>query len=404
MRIVCINRFFWPDHSATSQLLADLAFHLAAQGDVVMVITGRQRYNDALAALVPLELKDNVQIVRVWSTRFGRTWLVGRLLDYLSFYVSAFWALLWHTKSGDVVVSKTDPPMIGVLAAVLACVRPIRRINWLQDVFPEVAQVARIQLSRGMSGSIVRWIRDWSLRSAINVVPGNRMAALLELRGIATVMVLPNWADGASILPLPVSGHPLRKEWGLQGKFVIGYSGNLGRVHDTAAIVAAADVLRDNQEIVFLFVGGGNQSELLKAEAERRRLSNIIFRAYQPREMLGLSLTLPDVHLVSLRPEFEGLVVPSKFYGIAAAGRPCIFIGDSDGEIARLLFEGDCGLTVPDSDGAALAQAIVKLRADQVRCNQMGADARKLFEAEFDMPLALARWRALLKQTVSENR
>ena len=113
--------------------------------------------------------------------------------------------------------------------------------------------------------------------------------------------------------------------------------------------------------------------------------------------MLGQTLTLPDVHLVSLRPEFEGLAVPSKFYGIAAAGRASVFIGDGDGEIARLLREGDCGLTVPDGDGAALAEAILALRSDRARGEAMGAAARRLFDAQFDMPLALARWQAVLR-------
>ena len=136
---------------------------------------------------------------------------------------------------------------------------------------------------------------------------------------------------------------------------------------------------------------------------QARRLTNVVFQPYQPRDMLGQSLTLPDVHLVSLRAEFEGFVVPSKFYGIAAAGRPCVFIGDADGEIARLLGEGECGLTVPDGDGAALAAAILELRNDPARAQAMGAAARRMFEARFDMPVALARWDAVLAEAAGAS-
>lgn len=401
MRVLCVNRYFWPDHSATSQLLSDLAFQLAARGVAVTVITSRQHYDDAAASLPPHQVERGVRVLRVWSTRFGRAGLVGRALDYLSFYVSVFWALLWLTRAGDVVLSKTDPPMVGVVAAVVARVRRLHRVNWLQDIFPEVAQAAGLTVAQGRLGRLAQGLRDWSLRGARNVVLGERMAAVLRARGIGAVSVIANWADGSAIRSLPAADNPLRAQWGLAGKFVVGYSGNLGRVHDASAIVAAAELLREHPGVIFLIVGSGNRSETLRAEVARRGLDNVVFQAYQPRELLGQSLTVPDLHLVSLSPAFEGLVVPSKFYGIAAAGRACVFIGDDDGEIARLLREGECGLTVAEGDGAALAAAILALHADPARCDAMGAGARRLFKARFDMPVALARWEAVLRQAAT---
>lgn len=398
MRIVCVNRFFWPDHSATSQLLSDLAFHLTAQRCAVKVITSRQRYDDAIAILAPRECERGVEVVRVWSTRFGRAGLFGRALDYLSFYLSAFVALLFCVRAGDVVLSKTDPPMLGVLAALLARVRRIHRVNWLQDVFPEVAQAAGLRVARGAVGRIVCSVRDWSLRGATNVVLGERMKSLLQARGVSSLVVLPNWADGAAIRPLPVANNPLRVDWDLAGRFVVGYSGNLGRVHDSSAIIDAADRLRNDSSVMFLFIGGGKASDALRRAVSLQGLTNVVFRPYQPRATLAHSLSLPDVHLVSLRAEFEGMVVPSKVYGVMAAGRPCIFIGDEDGEVARMLREGECGRAVPAADGAALAAAIITLRDDPALCQGMGEAARRMFDARFDLPVALARWDQVLAQ------
>jgi len=400
LRVVCVNRFFWPDHSATSQLLADLAFHLAARGGAVTVITSRQRYDDATAALAPREHERGVRIVRVWSTRFGRAGLFGRALDYLSFYLSAFVALLFCVRAGDVVLSKTDPPMLGVLAAVLARVRRIHRVSWLQDVFPEVAQAAGLRAARGTVGRIVCSVRDWSLQGATNVVLGEWMKSLLQARGVSSLVVLPNWADGAAIWPLLAADNPLRADWGLAGRFVVGYSGNLGRVHDSSAIIDAAHRLRNDSSVVFLFIGGGKESDALRRAVSLQRLPNVVFRPYQPREALAHSLSLPDVHLVSLRAEFEGMVVPSKVYGVMAAGRPCIFIGDEDGEVARMLHEGECGVTVPATDGSALAAAIITLRDEPAFCRAMGEAARRTFDARFDLPVALARWDQVLAQAV----
>jgi len=135
----------------------------------------------------------------------------------------------------------------------------------------------------------------------------------------------------------------LRREWGLDGRFVVGYSGNLGRAHEFATFFGAAERLCGRQDVVFLFIAAGAQREQVDEEVGRRGLGNVLFKPYQPWERLHESLSAADVHLVSLNAALEGLIVPSKFYGIAAAGRPTLFVGNTDGEIARLLREGDCG-------------------------------------------------------------
>jgi glycosyltransferase involved in cell wall biosynthesis len=150
--------------------------------------------------------------------------------------------------------------------------------------------------------------------------------------------------------------------------------------------------------VIWLFIGGGALLESLKIEVARCGLTSVHFKPYQPRGLLAQSLSIADVHLVSLRPELEGLIVPSKFYGIAAAGRPTIFVGDRNGEISRILAKTGGGLSVEEGDGHALAEAIVALAADPARCTAMGRAARRSFESEFDRPHALARWQALLHE------
>ena len=123
MKVVFLNRFFYPDHSATSQLLTDLGFYLAKSGRTVFVITGRQVYDDPAVALPARATVHGVQILRVWTSRFGRGRLLGRAMDYGTFYLSALWCLLKVVRVGDVVVAKTDPPLISVFAAIASKVR-----------------------------------------------------------------------------------------------------------------------------------------------------------------------------------------------------------------------------------------------------------------------------------------
>ena len=189
-----------------------------------------------------------------------------------------------------------------------------------------------------------------------------------------------------------------------------GYAGNLGRAHDIETILDAIAATQaeqtsrrrasNTQAIRWIFIGGGAQFEALKTAVARRKLDNVEFRGYQPRERLAESLSVADVHLVSLRPELEGLIVPSKFYGIAAAGRPTIFIGDEDGEIPRLLKKHECGVPVPQGDAAGLVRVLMKLAGDPPLLGKMGENARRAFDAEFSKSLAVARWDNMLRESL----
>lgn len=432
MTLIFVNRFFYPDHSATSQMLSDLAFALAAErSHAVTVVTSRQRYDAPQDALPPQETVDGVTIHRVWTSRFGRDNLALRAVDYLTFYLSAAIVVWRLARRGDVVIAKTDPPMLSVALAPITAVKRARLINWLQDLFPEVAQelgAAGGGLTRGAFRTL-RALRDASLkRAACNVAIGDRMAARLESLGVdpARIAVIPNWADGALVHPVHPRLNRLRQAWGLTDAFVVGYSGNLGRAHEVETMIAAIERVAQQSELAsvamthddkiacpegiapvatpppayravrWLFIGGGAQFERLRREVERRNLRSVSFQPYQPRERLAESLSAADVHLISLLPALEGLIVPSKYYGIAAAGRPAIFIGESDGEIARILERSETGVTVAPGDGAALADAILGLAAEPERAATAGARARALFERDFDHPHALAQWQGIL--------
>ncbi|MEQ1714887.1 MAG: glycosyltransferase family 4 protein [Hyphomicrobium sp.] len=407
--VVFMNRYFAPDHSSTSQMLSDVAFALADRGMKIAVIASRQLYDSPQTSLPAVEKLQGVSVHRVWTTRYGRANLFGRALDYATFYLSAAFWLLRHIRRGDIVVVKTDPPMLSVIVAPIAKQRGARVVNWLQDVFPEVAEVLGLgsgRLSRFAYGGM-RALRNRSLRSAdMNVVLGERMALRLQAFGVAPgrIRTIMNFADGQNLKPLAHEKNELRRSWGLGGQFVVGYSGNLGRAHEYATFLDAISAIEtansSHAPVVWLFIGAGALYEKFRAAVQERGLSSVRFEPYQPRERLSESLSAADVHLVSLRPDLEGLIVPSKFYGVAAAGRPVVFVGDLDGEIARQLARLDCGVTVREGDGKGLAQALLVLAGSPERLAIMGRNARRGFEAEFDKPIAIARWQALLEALI----
>ncbi len=404
-KVIFVNRFFFPDHSATSQILSDLAFHLAKTDCRVCVIASRQLYDDPEALLPRREVVGNVEIVRVTTTRFGRQNLAGRSIDYLSFYVTAAFALFSICHRGDYVVAKTDPPLISVICMVVARLKRAHLINWLQDLFPEVAIRLGVGLRAGIIANILTAIRDLSLRAAKrNVAIGTAMQRVVLQRGVPIdrVCVIWNWADDESLTPIERDANPLRAEWGLTGKFVVSYSGNLGRAHDVNTIVAAAELLQSESDVVFLIIGGGSQFQKMQDLVALRGVSNVVFKPYQPRSNLSASLGVADLHIVMLQENLEGLIVPSKFYGAAAAGRAIAFLGSNEGEIARAISENRCGAVFGIGDYTGLSEYIRHLSFSPQEVAGLGVNARKAIDIKYSKNCAFNSWSAMLKSLRSE--
>jgi colanic acid biosynthesis glycosyl transferase WcaI len=401
-RVIFVNRYFSPDHSATSQVLSDLTFHLAAIGHDVHAVTSRQLYDDSRAVLLESENIKGVHVHRVASTRFGRGALSGRALDYLSFYRSVRRSLREIAHAGDIVVAKTDPPLLSVALASVARQRRARLVNWLQDIYPETASILGVPLLRGPAASALATLRNRSLREAdATVVVGELMARRIkELGAVPTrVHVIANWCDDETIRPAAGTDNPLREAWHLSGKFVVGHSGNLGRAHDFETVLSAAERLRNESRIVFLMIGGGKHFEELAKAVKARRLENSFrFRPYQEHAMLPHSLGVADAHWLSLHPALEGLIVPSKFYAIAAAGKPMLMIGDSEGEIGRLIRQHRCGTIIAPGDAATLTDTLRRWSGASEAIIEMGARARRMLDTQFTRRRALDQWRRLLAE------
>jgi colanic acid biosynthesis glycosyl transferase WcaI len=403
MKLIFVNRYFDPDRSATSQVLSDLAFHLATLDHDVHVVTSRQLYGDPGAILPESETIRGVAVHRVRTSRFGRKALAGRTIDYASFHFAAADRLIRLARPNDIIIAKTDPPLVSVTAAGAARLRGARLVNWVQDLFPEVAERLGVLPQDGASAGVLRRARNIALRrAASNVAIGTRMARRLEAvtNGPGKVRTIGNWTNDDAVRPVPAAQNRLRREWALEGRFIVGYAGNLGHAHECDTLLGAAERLRDQSDIVFLFIGGGHRIDGLKAAFAARKLASLQVRPYQPQAGLDDVLSLPDVHWVSLRPELEGLIVPSKFHGICAVGRPVIMVGDTDGEIGSIVHDAGCGMAVARGDDAGLAAAILRLRNDGALRDAMGGRARRLLDDRFSRSKALRLWQDLIGELI----
>jgi glycosyltransferase involved in cell wall biosynthesis len=401
-RLLFINRYFYPDISATSQLLTELAEDLAAGGDRVTVITGNTPYFGEEGHFPAQEIHNKIRIIRVGIGRFDRSTQYGRLADYFSFSISALWAAI-RMKNQDCLVVLSDPPLLSLLAAAVQFMKPVKTICWLQDVFPDIA-IRAGRIHEGPIGRFLNRIARWSLdRMSQVVVIGRCMEDHLSRSGVSRnrIAVIPNWADGAQIKSIRRMDNEFLKIQRLEDRFVVMYSGNFGVAHEIETILALVRETRDLPKLFFCFIGEGAHKQRLVEVAEHEKWEHVRVLPYQRKETLQQSLSAGDLHLVSLRADMAGLSVPSKIYGIMAAGRPMIFIGPEESEVAALIHQAQCGFVVRPGDSKVAADAVRACYRDRNLCEQKGLAARAYFDLYGDRTRATAQFLQVIQKVAA---
>ncbi|HKQ03891.1 MAG TPA: glycosyltransferase family 4 protein [Blastocatellia bacterium] len=405
MRIIILNQFFYPDHSATSQLMTDLAESLVEKGITVTAIAGRGRY-DGGGKLAARGDYRGVRIARAWASGFGKRTVAGRLADYLSFYIGATWTLLRQPRH-DIVMALTTPPLIGLVALLVARLRRMRLVALVQDVYPDIAVALGTLNANSLLTRALDRLNRFVLRKADRVIVlsecmRRHVVSKIGPEDETRIDVIHNWADG-SIQPLGEDENPFRADHNLGDAFVIMFSGNWGRVNDFQTVLEAARLLRERRDILFLFVGNGGRAGELQSFCTRHRLDNVRTLAYQPREMLRFSLAAADVSLITLAPGLAGLSVPSKTYGIMAAARPILFVGDLSSEIASIINENGCGTVISSGESEKLARLIDAWSQDKTPLVQAGRRARMIFEKSFDRSHAVMAYIRSFEKCLSQS-
>src|SRR3954470_18059391 len=391
-RLLVLNQYYWPGIEATAQLLTDLCEALAEDAEVT-VITGMLHGNeDAPRRLV----RNGVRIVRVPSTSFERSRLVARASNYVTYLTNA----LVHGLRGrrpDVVLCMTDPPIVADIALVVAKRYRVPLVVVSQDVFPEIA-VQLKRLENPVAMRLLRSLVSLYLRRADRIVAiGDTMRRRLEEKGAPPerVRVIPNWIHTSRLEPHE-RGNWWAEKRGVKDKFVVMHSGNVGHAQDLDSLVRAATFLRDLDDVAILVIGSGARHNELVALAELLEVEQVTFLYYQARDVLPLSLSAADVHVVGLAPGLAGYVVPSRLYGILAVARPVIPVADTESETAQVVDRVGCGIVVAPGRPELLARAIRDAHDGKYDLDAMGARGREWVEQEADRSVALRRYRDLL--------
>ena len=394
-RLLVLNQYYHPGVEATAHLLTELCEALADTYDVT-VITGRLlgRESDP-----DYERVNGVEVVRVHSTAFDRSGLFRRGVNYFTYLGRALRRGLRAPARPDVVLCMTDPPMVGDIGLLVARRFRVPLVVVSQDVFPEIAvELKRLQnpVLVGVLGVLTRFY----LRRADAVVAiGDTMRERLERKGVRSqrLRVIPNWVDTQAITPQPRDNAWARSN-GLDGRFVVMHSGNIGHAQDLETLIRASTSLGDLERLSVVLIGFGARHAHHVQLAAEIGADKVSFLDYQPRELLPQSLSSADVHFVGLGKGLSGYVVPSRVYGILAAGRPIIVAADEESETARLVRRVECGVAIPPGKPDLLAAEIRKAAAGEYDLEAMGRRGREWVEAEGGREHAVERYRALLDE------
>ncbi len=391
LHLVLLNQYYPPDAAPTGWMLAGVAETLAAAGHQVTVICSRGGYAGGGGAMNPPP--SSVRIVRVGAPAFGRKSFLGKLVDYVGYYLGVAWHLAVLTPKPDRIVALTTPPYLSILARIFSCLRGGDHAHWVMDLYPDV------MVAHGMlrEGSLPHRMLARLTRTGF---AGRRCATVLclgedmreRLRSYVSestdIAVVPLWSSAAADPPPElVARLRVSRGWAPED-LVLMYSGNMGLGHRFGEFLEAA-VSPPLPGVRFSFHGDGKRRIEIEAAVRERPDAAIELHGYAPGEQLAAHLASADVHLASLEPSWDGCMVPSKLQGIFAAGRPVIFVGSRQSSIGRWVEESGGGWVVGPGDIAALHEAIREAAAPAERLRR-GNAARAFADGHFHRERNLA--------------
>ncbi|MBT8144467.1 MAG: glycosyltransferase family 4 protein [Gammaproteobacteria bacterium] len=409
LRLLILSPHYPPDLASTGQLVEELAEDLAAAGHEPIVIASRPGYADEERppySLLTTERRNGVTIHWLGIPNYGRRGLWTRLLPFAGYLFGAALRGLF-IRNVDVVFAQSTPPLLaGLLARLLSLGSRRQFVYNLQDVYPELGQALGV-LGDGPLLRATAWVERRLRRSAdvLAVISDDMRARCLDADpALANIVVQNNWADAEAVFPVAPADNAFLRQHGLRGKFVVMYSGNLGRAHDCEILPQIAAGVADLDDIELVIIGAGPGKAIVEDEVARQQLRNVTLLPYQDKSRLHESLSAADVAIVLQREPTRGLVVPSKVYGVMASGRATIAAVPADSEVADVVVNENAGIVVAPGDTDAVIAAIRQLHADRDRCRRYGRNGRAAIVERYDRTHAATAYESLFTRIATPPR
>lgn len=411
-KITFVINYFYPDLAATSQLLTELAREIEDDFDITVIAAqpGYAGESKAKSSTFEEDYLGSIKVIRISLPKVDKNSKVSRVKYILSYFMLANIALL-REKGTDVIFTISQPPILGGLIGTIGkFLKRSRHIYSIHDFNPEQA-AAVAYTNNQLVFKVAKTVDNLNCRYADHILlvgrdMGETLSKRFDGRNVPDYTVISNWTEEDQITPLPKNNPEVENflmEHNLDDKFVVMYSGNLGLYYDLENIIQIADQFREEKNIVFLFIGEGAVKAKMQEYAHERGLENVLFLPYQPKEFIRYSLNAADVHLVVNQKGIKGVSVPSKIYGVMAAGKPVLGVLEQDSEVDRLISESGCGVRVEPQDYAGIARSIEYLyQMDREQLKEMGLNGRSYLEKHLTKATSIDGYRNVLK-SISEK-
>ena len=380
-RLLILSQVYVPDPASVGQHLHDFAAEMTRRGYEVLVYCSARGYDDPANRYPSREVRDGVQIRRYALPLYDKRRMLLRVAGSAWAMMALVLMALFTPRVGCVLFS-TSPPLVGFAATLVAMIKRVPRVFWAMDLNPDQL----LAMGKLRPGSLVHRVLEWVnrfvlKRATLTIALDRFMEQRLRSGGRrpGRVIVIPPWPHERVVEPLAHANNWFRDRYGLQGKFLVMYSGNHSPANPLDTLLGAAVQLKDEPDIHFAFIGGGTGKPLLDAFVEGHGLTNVLSLPYQPLSDLRYSLSAADVHVVSLGQEMVGIIHPCKVYGAMAVGRPILFLGPAPSHVAAILTEHNIGWHVSHGDISGCATKIREIRAlaGSAAAKEMGSRAEK---------------------------
>ena len=375
MRVLLLNLYYPPDTSATAKMAATVAEALAARHEVT-VLCGRPSYDPSERRpwrLWQTERQGRVTIIRVGSTAYPRFRMKQRVLNYLTYVALAVPRAL--VERCDLVLAMTDPPFEGIVGALVALLKRRPLVYNIRDLYPDMALGGGL-IRPGLLARLWERLHRWALERARRVIVlGEDMRARILAKGVPALRIAVV-RDGAETVaadrpPPPLDAGVMETIRG-NYRFVVVHAGNLGFYGAWETLITAAREL-EGEGVGLVFVGEGADKARVQAAAEGCAAVRLL--PFFPTAKIPSVLAAADIHAITVKRGLEGIVVPSKLYGILAAGKPMLVVAPLESEAARVALTWGCGVACDPEQPQALAARLRELAHDPERVRQMGARA-----------------------------
>ena len=401
-----VTQFYPPDYAATGQLIQELAIQLNTHNIKANVFTGQPGYAFLEESAPSKEIANKVEIRRTRTTRFWSKRLRGKTINGILFCIRASLHLLKHWHHIDILLLTTAPPFLSVIGYFNNLLFGTPYICLVYDLYPDVVTELQVSNDNSVIIKIWRWVNKivWHRAQHIIVLSSTMKDRLLISypRLEKKVSVIENWADPNRIKPLNKEDNWFAQEHKIDQKFTVLYSGNLGRCHDAETILATIKLLQ-NDPVQFVFIGSGAQYEDCRRATIDCGLNNCLFLPFQPKEVLPFSLTACDLALVSIASGLEGVVVPSKVYGVMAAGVAIAAICEPHSYLQPLLNGLGCGACFNNNDASKLANFIRHLAANPKQAKAMGSIGRKYLLSNCTPQIIAGQYAEIIRDQKSKS-